>query len=135
MRHSMWPCAVVACKTEDGIVRAITSYTSLREMVEAIVRQVGMRNLAGTEWTGYTYGLPTYAIGYTSPPGGVYLWKWHRPPDPDGPKYRGDGSHLGITVSDPVLLDVPRGWATSGRVGEWSLQTLPAAPVEGQQTP
>jgi hypothetical protein len=111
-RASSSTMAVVAVKTDKGIIRTIASQTGLKEMVDELVNQIGALNLANTEWTGFTYGLPYYAVGYLSVPNGIYLWPWVRPPA-DGPKYRGDRSHLGIT-GDPVLLHRPRGWATKG---------------------
>lgn len=112
-RAPIYPMSVVSCKAPQGIFRAIASFANVGEMVDRVVRQIGLRNLAGTEWTGFIYGLPAYAVDPCYPPGGIYLWSWRRPPGPEDP--------LGVTHPDPVLLERPIGWAAEGS----SVFTLP----------
>jgi len=110
--------AVVACKTDKGIIRAInTSYLmnireESRKLIGAIIEQQGALNLEGTEWTGcyyrsmpyYLYKLPESLIEIKIN-SGVWLFPWRIAPTTE--RY---GCELGISDHDnPIKLgEIPR---------------------------
>lgn len=97
------PLQVVACATPRGIVRAITHWTTAQEMIDEVLKAVGVL-ATETEWTGYTYeGLPYYIDDAYAVPSGVYLFPWRTPDRWNDPRHR-------ISERDGQLLWRPRGW-------------------------
>lgn len=96
---------VVAVKTDLGIIRAIQTSSwmdtgrgvVMQCLVDSILIQIGKQNLAGTEWTGFTYDLgPSYLRYFGVPSGyelgreaeGVWLWRWLKTDYTDEAEFR-----------------------------------------------
>lgn len=86
---------VIAVATPTGLLRAINQSfwgNSCKEMVDHLVKAIGIFNLEDTEWTGDTYYMPSY-LGNTMKrtEGGIFFYPWVTSQQ----KHRFDPNHVG----------------------------------------
>jgi hypothetical protein len=109
---------VVAAVTERGIVRGISHFTTLSEIVTAVQQVVGMLD-PDIQWSTATYQIPSYfallADGMSAwdVPGGVYLFPWDQQYTKD---WKDPSKRYALTT--PELIYRPRGWAKGRRTIE-----------------